>query len=60
MTLRLGSGAHCPKSGIILPQTKVQHRCSGVQYILQVHCEQYSVAAVYTVHAVYLTLPREG
>ncbi len=41
-------------------QTEVQYRCSGVQYILHVHCQQYSVAAVYTVHAVYLTLPHEG
>ena len=40
-------------------QTEVQYRCSGVQYILQVHCQQYSVAAVYTVHAVYLILPCE-
>ncbi len=30
------------------PQTEVQYRCSGVQYILQVHCQQCSVAAAYT------------
>ncbi len=42
------------------PQTEVQYRRSGVQYIPQVQCQQYGVAAVYTVHVVYLTLPCEG
>ncbi len=36
--------------GTNLTQTEVQYRCSGVQYILQVHCQWYSVC---TAKAVY-------
>ncbi len=37
----------CPYTWTVswLTQTEVQYRCSGVQYILQVHCQQYSVVS---------------
>ncbi len=41
-------------------QTEMQYRCSVVQCILQVYCGQYSVAVVYTVHAVSHTLQLQG
>ncbi len=41
-------------------QTEMQYICSVVQCILQVYCGQYSVAAVYTAHAVFHALQFAG